>query len=59
MNIKKTINSKDLVLILILIFLSRIFTFFFLEIKPLDTKDFYMQIFTLDYLHYLDLIFLI
>ena len=51
MNIKKTINSRDLVLISILIFLSRIFSYFFLEIKPLDTIDHYMQIFPLDYLH--------
>lgn len=51
MNIKETINNRDVVLILILIFLSRIFTYFFFEIKPLDTIDFYMQIFPLDYLH--------
>ena len=51
MNIKGSINNKDVVLILILIFFSRTFSYFFLEIKPLDTIDFYMQIFPLDYLH--------
>ena len=51
MNIKETINNRDVVLILILIFLFAIFTYFFFEIKPLDTIDFYMQIFPLDYLH--------
>lgn len=51
MNFKNNVNNRDFILILILISFSRIITYFFLEIKPLDSIDFYMQIFPLDYLH--------